>query len=81
MFALTPLAVALHGIGYGSLLTALQGLWAVTTMQGESLGVHAKFEVRRSTRRARYLPYIPPEVEEARACAEEDEALLLELML
>lgn len=27
MFTLTPLAVALQGVGYGSLVTALQGLW------------------------------------------------------
>lgn len=30
MFTLNPLAAALQGIGYGSLLTGLQGLWAET---------------------------------------------------
>ena len=30
MFTLTPLAVALQGIGYGTLLESLQGLVAVT---------------------------------------------------
>lgn len=56
MFTLTPLAAALHGIGYGSLLTALQGLWAVTSIPEpiaiESLGsMAAALPVARSPRR------------------------------
>lgn len=56
MFTLTPLAAALQGIGYGSLLTALQGLWSATVVPEpvtiESLGsMAATLPVRTSTRR------------------------------
>lgn len=61
MFALNPLAAALQGIGYGSLLTALQGLWAVTTIPAllpiEAAGGHAVLQPRRRVRRTWLTPY------------------------
>lgn len=54
MFALTPLAVALQGIGYATLLVSLQGLVAVTvapTPVELTTGTHATITPRRRVRR------------------------------
>lgn len=65
MFNLTPLAVALQGIGYGTLLTSLQGLVAVTVAppyvadepQGSMGRIPAKRRVRRSGIATALLPH------------------------
>ena len=54
MFALTPLAVALQGIGYATLLVSLQGLVAVTVAPPPielATGSQAAFTPRRRVRR------------------------------
>jgi len=52
VFTLTPLAVALQGIGYGTLLTALQGLVAVTIApELPVIGFQAPIRPRRHVRR------------------------------
>jgi hypothetical protein len=88
MFALTPLAVALQGIGYGSFLSALQGLADVTVApaaedEAGPGGVHAPIKARRRVRRAVYLPADweePPDPAALAALANrEDEELLFEL--
>lgn len=51
MFTLTPLAVALQGIGYGTLLTSLQGLVAVTIApELPPIGFQAPITPRRRVR-------------------------------
>lgn len=91
MFELNPLAAALQGIGYGSLLTALQGLWAVTVVPPplpiESPGAMAAFRPRRRVRRV-WLPpppiYVPPPAGPtaiAPADEEEEDAMALAMAL
>lgn len=71
---LTPLAVALQGIGYGSFLTAVQGLAVIEdTVQPPIItllpqGSHGKIKPKRRARRL--LPQVLP------ADTEEDELAL-----
>ena len=73
---LTPLAVALQGIGYGSFLTAVQGLAVIEdTVQPPIItllpqGSHGKFKPKRRARRLLPLPQVLP------ADTEEDELAL-----
>lgn len=81
MFALTPLAIALQGIGYGTLLTSLQGLVAVTIEPepfDDTAGSLAAIQPRHRTRRWRRLFDVPNPAELLAALEAEDEELLLE---
>lgn len=81
MFALTPLAVALQGIGYGTLLTALQGLVAVTLAPepfDDKAGSLAAIAPRHRVRRWRRLFDAPNPADLLAALEAEDEELLLE---
>lgn len=81
MFRLTPLAVALQGIGYGTLLTSLQGLVAVTDFSAppENLGSEAAgLKVKHRVRRWKTLASVPAWAE-LFTDEEEDEELLLEI--
>ena len=75
MFALTPLAVALQSIGYGKLLSSLQGLLAVTVAPEllEQLGSLAAIKPRRRVRRAgRLLPLVAPGAQPVDESEDED---------
>lgn len=81
MFTLTPLAVALQGIGYGSLLTSLQGLLAVTIAPEpiENLGSQAAaLKPKRRVRRWQTLASVPAWAD-LFAEEHEDEELLMEI--
>lgn len=80
MFALTPLAVALQGIGYGTLLTSLQGLVAVTVAPADDTqGAMAAIAPRHPVRRWRRLVGVPSPLEQILAQELADEDVLLEL--
>lgn len=51
-FGLSPLAIALQGIGFGALLIALQGLWAATAGPVPATVGHGASKPRR--KRGRY---------------------------
>lgn len=79
MFALTPLAVALQGIGYGTLLTSLQGLVAVTIAPEPLEILNGSMGAVQPRRRVRRVPidWTPPPVEEdVRAINDEIVALI-----
>lgn len=81
MFALTPLAVALQGIGYGTLLTSLQGLVAVTAAPepfDDTAGSLAAIAPRHRVRRWRRLFDVPNPADLLASLEAEDEELLLE---
>lgn len=80
MFALTPLAVALQGIGYGTLLTSLQGLVAVTVAPtvDDTAGSMAAIAPRHRVRRWRRLFDVPNPADLLTALEAEDEELLIE---
>lgn len=81
MFALTPLAIALQGIGYGTLLMSLQGLVAVTIAPepfDDAAGSLAAIQPRHRVRRWRSLFDVPSPAELLAALEAEDEELLLE---
>lgn len=81
MFRLTPLAIALQGIGFATLLTALQGLVAVTDAsdQVESQGILGAIKPKRRVRRWTTLASVPAAWEEQLKAQLEDEDLLLEV--
>lgn len=83
MFTLTPLAAALQGVGYGSLLTALQGLWAVTVIPDSlpieaagymAAGLPTSPSTRRRARRGVWLSPSAPFVEPLASPAMLDQA-------
>ena len=81
MFALTPLAVALQGIGYGTLLTSLQGLVAGTLAPepfDDTAGSLAAIAPRHRVRRWRRLFDVPNPADLLAVLEAEDEELLLE---
>jgi hypothetical protein len=81
MFALTPLAIALQGIGYGTLLASLQGLVAVTIEPepvDDTAGSLAAVQPRHRPRRWRRLFDVPNPADLLAALEAEDEELLLE---
>ena len=85
MFALTPLTVALQGIGYATLLTALQGLVAVTIAPEpvliDATGSQAAFNVKRHVRRFRGVTaLLPPATPSAPLVDEQDEEEALSLL-
>ena len=84
MFELTPLAIALQGIGYASQLAALQGLVAVTAVPGDpadaepASGSHAAPKPRRHAVRWRSMAAVPAPWEQfAEQSRDEDELLAL----
>jgi len=83
MFALTPLAVALQGLGYGSFLSALQGLAEVTVAPADieptPPGALAPVKVRHRTRRWSSFAAIPTPWEALFDAEREDEELLFEI--
>lgn len=81
MLQLSALAIALHGIGYGTLLTALQGLLAVSLFEpaAQSLGGHAALKVRHKTRRYKSLAVALTPFEAIGASEADDEELLLSI--
>lgn len=78
MLQLSALAIALHGIGYGTMLTALQGLLAVTSFEPPDTGVHGYVKTRRRIRRLVGTSWI--DVEELRREAERDDEDVLALL-
>ena len=79
MFTLTPLAIALQGIGYGTLLTSLQGLLAVTATPepfDDTGGAQAAVRPRRRVRRWASLAAVPAPWELMQAADRDDEELL-----
>jgi hypothetical protein len=78
---LTPLAVALQGIGYGSFLTAVQGLAVIEdTVQPPIItllpqGGNARFRPKRQVSRFRRLPPQP-----APASDTDEDELALQLL-
>ena len=82
MFTLTPLAVALQGIGFATLLTALQGLLAVTIAPGTEdppRGSLAPIKPRHRTRRWSSLAAVPLPLDLLAESERQDEELLFEL--
>ena len=84
MFALTALIVALQGVGYGPLLTALQGLQALDAVppidpatEPAATGL-ATLRPRHRVRRWTPFSALPP-VQAIKIGDEEDEALLMAL--
>lgn len=81
MFALTPLAIALQGIGFGTLLTSLQGLVVVTIAPepfDDTAGSLAAIQPRTRVRRWRRLFDVPNPHELLAALEAEDEEILIE---
>ena len=80
MFTLTPLAVALQGIGYGTLLTAMQGLLAVTVAPplviDEPQGSMGRIAPRRRVRRTGIATALLPHDAFAAPAQDEEELLL-----
>lgn len=81
MLELSALAVALQGVGYASMLVAMQGLWAATVLPPPlAVSVPAP-QVAVPTRRRvrRYLPYIqaPTPLQAIQPAAEQDDDELL----
>lgn len=80
MFQLRVLAIALQGIGYGTMLTALQGLVAVTIFDMPP-GGGARIPVKRRVRRWMSGSWLAVDEDMRQAeAADEDELFVLGLL-